>query len=88
MMAEVIREHSRIYPMPVPVVLFRCSPFDLGEDQIAVGLKEMMQRSSYRDIAQLVTPIGNLFAYSTDYLGQKHAAMLAEWMDVGQIENP
>jgi hypothetical protein len=88
MMAEVIREHSRVYPRPVPLALFQCSPFNLSNDEIAVCLKEMMGMSPYRDIAHLITSIGNLFAYSTDHLDARHAAMLAEWTDVGQVENP
>ncbi|MHC1727067.1 MAG: hypothetical protein AB9866_13830 [Syntrophobacteraceae bacterium] len=88
MMAEVIRENSRAYPRPVPVALFRSHPFNLDEDQIETGLKEMTQKSLYRDIALITTSIGNGFAYSTDYLSQDYAVMLAEWVDVGQAENP
>ena len=88
MMAEVIREHSRIYPRPVPAALFRCTPFDLDDDLITQGLEEMTKMSPYRDIAQLTTSAGNVFLYSTDYLDRDYAAMLAEWVDVGQAENP
>jgi hypothetical protein len=88
MMAEVIREHSRVYPRPVPLALFQCSPFNLSNDEIALCLKEMMDKPPYRDIAHLTTSIGNLFAYSTDHLDANYASMLAEWADVGQVENP
>ena len=88
MMAEVIREHSRVYLRPVPLALFQCSPFNLSNDEIALCLKEMMDAPSYRDIAHLSTSVGHLFAYSTDHLDARHAAMLAEWTDVGQVENP
>lgn len=88
MMAEVIREHSRIYPRPVPLSLFQCSPFELSHDEIVLCLEEMRGRGPYRDIAHLTTSIGNLFAYSTDHLESAYAAMLAEWMDVGQARNP
>jgi len=88
MMAEVVREHSRIYPRPVPVALFRNTPFDLDDDRIAQGLEEMTKLAPYRDIAQITTSTGNVFLYSTDYLDRDYAAMLAEWADVGQAENP
>ena len=88
MMAEVIREHSRVYPRPVPLALFQCAPFNLSDDEIALCLNEMMGKSPYRDIARLTTSIGNTFAYSTDHLEPGDAAMLAEWADVGQVENP
>ncbi len=88
MMAEVIREHSRLYPRPVPLALFQCSPFNLSDDEIALCLKEMMGNFPYRDIARLTTSIGNPFACSTDHLEPGYAEMLAEWVDVGQVENP
>ena len=87
-MAEVVREHSRIYPRPVPVSLFRRAPFDLDDVRIAQGLEKMTKLAQYRDIAQITTSIGNVFLYSTDYLDQDYAAMLAEWVDVGQAKNP
>jgi hypothetical protein len=88
MMVEVIREHSRVYPRPVPLALFQCAPFKLSNDEIALCMEEIMGKSPYRDIARLTTSIGNIFAYSTDHLEPGYAAMLAEWADVGQVDNP
>ncbi len=88
MMAEVIREHSRRYPRPVPLSLFQCAPFSLSNDEIRCCLKEMMGKPPYRDIAHFTTSIGNPFAYSTDHLDPGYATMLAEWADAGQAENP
>jgi hypothetical protein len=88
MMAEVIRERSRIYPRPVPLALFQCAPFNLNDDEIALYLKEMTGKLPFRDIEHLTTSIGNVFAYSTDHLDPGYAAMLAEWVDVGMVENP
>jgi hypothetical protein len=88
MMAGVIREHSRIYPRPVPVTLFQCPPFNLNESQVAEVLEEMKQGSLFKDIDLVTTSIGSIFAYSSDYLDRNYASMLAEWADVGQTENP
>jgi len=88
LMAEVIREHSRVYPQPVPITLFQAAPFHLRDDELSVCLQEMAGQSAYQDIACLTTSIGNSFVYSTDHLEPGYAAMLAEWADVGQIENP
>lgn len=88
MMAEVIREDSRVYPRPVPVSLFQAGPFSLDEDLIASALDAMRRNELYRDIGRVITSSGNVFAFSTDYLDRDHAAMLAEWADVGQAENP
>ncbi|MFZ0932614.1 MAG: hypothetical protein WAN11_28700 [Syntrophobacteraceae bacterium] len=88
MMAGVIREHSRACQRPVPLALFQCSPFNLSDVEIALCLKEMTGNLPYRDIAHLTTSIGNVFAYCKDRLEPGYAAMLAEWADVGQAENP
>src|SRR5271169_179560 len=88
MMAGVIREHSRACRRSVPLALFQCSPLNLGDVEIALCLKEMTGNLPYRDIAHLTTSIGNVFAYCKDHLEPGYAAMLAEWADVGQAENP
>lgn len=88
MMAEVIREHSRAYPRPVPLSLFQAAPFNLSDGEIALALTEMLGKPPYGDIARLTTSIGNVFLYSTDHLEPSYAALLAEWADVGQVENP
>jgi hypothetical protein len=48
----------------------------------------MEQQAEYRDIARTITSIGTVFLYSNQYLDPDHASMLAEWLDVGQANNP
>lgn len=43
---------------------------------------------AYHDIAQTMTYAGNSFLYSTMHLDPDYAATLAEWIDVGQYDNP
>jgi hypothetical protein len=88
MMAEVIRENSAIYPRPVPIDIFMGSPFDLTQEEILECLGRMEQQAEYRDIARTITSIGTVFLYSNQYLDPDHASMLAEWLDVGQANNP
>lgn len=88
LMAEVIRENSRRYPRPVPLNIFEDSPFELTPEQILFCLKEMADEKEYQDIEQTTTSIGTVFLYSRQYLEPDHAAMLAEWLDVGQSNNP
>ena len=88
MMAEIIRENSAIYPRPVPVDIFIESPFDLAQEEIYECLKKMGQQAEYQDIAQTTTSIGTVFLYSSQHLDPDHASMLAEWLDVGQANNP
>lgn len=88
LMAEIVRENSAIYPRPVPLDIFRESPFDLTEKEILDCLKEMAQQKEYQDIAQTITSIGTIFLYSTQHLEPDYASSLAEWLDIGQSNNP
>ena len=88
LMAEVIRENSRRYPRPVPLTIFEESPFELTPEQILFCLKKMAGEEDYQDIEQTTTSIGTVFLYSRQHLEPDHAAMLAEWLDVGQSNNP
>ncbi len=88
MMAEVIRENSAIYPRPVPIDIFMESPFNLSQEEILECLKKMREQAEYQDIAQTTTSAGTLFLYSSQHLEPDHASLLAEWLDVGQANNP
>jgi len=88
MMAEIIRENSAIYPRPVPLDIFMESPFDLAQEEIFECLEKMGQQTEYQDIAKTTTSIGTIFLYSNQHLDPDHASMLAEWLDVGQANNP
>jgi hypothetical protein len=48
----------------------------------------MAQQKEYEDIAQTITSVGTQFLYSTKHLDPDHAFTLAEWLDVGQVNNP
>jgi hypothetical protein len=88
LMAEIVRENSAIYPRPVPLDVFRESPFDLDQEEILEYLKKMGDQGEYRDISQTTTSIGTIFLYSNQHLDPGYASMLAEWLDVGQANNP
>jgi hypothetical protein len=88
LIAEIIRENSAIYPRPVPIDMFKQSPFDLTLEEIQAYLAQMAKRDEYRDIKQTASSIGTVFLYSTLHLDPDYASMLAEWVDVGQANNP
>jgi hypothetical protein len=88
LMAEIVRENSSIYPRPVPLRIFRDSPFDLTQEEILFHLKKMGETEAFQDITQTTTSIGTIFLYSSRYLEHPYAASLAEWLEVGQAENP
>ncbi len=88
LIAEIVRENSAIYPRPVPLDMFKHSPFDLTLEEIQAYLAQMAKRDEYRDIKQTTSSIGSVFLYSTLHLDPDYASMLAEWLDVGQVNNP
>lgn len=88
MIAETVRENSLVYPRPLPLVTFSHSPFDLTQEEIPACLRQMADREEYADIQQTTTSIGTVYLYSTLHLDRDYASMLAEWLDVGQFNNP
>ena len=88
LIADVIRENSASYPRPVPLDMFTHSPFDLTREQVLDCLERMNGQHEYRDIASTTTSASTIFLYSTLHMEPDHATMLAEWFDVGQLENP
>ena len=88
LIAETVRQNSAIYPRPVPLDFFTRPPFNLTNQDVLNSLEEMSAQSDYRDIAPTTTSASRVFLYSTLHLEPEHASMLAEWLDVGQHENP
>jgi hypothetical protein len=88
LIAEIVRQNSEVYPRPVPLDLFTQPPFDLTRQEVLNHLERMAAEEEYRDIVPTTTSASRMFLYSTRYLESEHASMLAEWLDVGQSNNP
>ena len=88
LIAEIVRENAAQYPRPTSIDFLGSSPFEMSQEQITACLEAMAAEREYGDIERLSTSVGTLFLYSTLYLEPAHASMLAEWIDVGQFENP
>lgn len=88
LIAEIVRENSAIYPRPVDLNIFREAPFDLTQEEILDFLGEIGKQGEYQDIARTTTSIGTVFLYSNQHLDPNYASTLAEWLDVGQVNNP
>ena len=88
LIAETVRENSALYPRPLPLGAFEQPPFSLTREEILSCLRRMAGDDAYRDIARTRTSAGNEYVYSTAHLEADHAASLAEWIDVGQYDNP
>jgi hypothetical protein len=88
LMAEMIRENSKIYPRPISLRVFTESPFGFAREEIISQIRRMAEQEEYQDIRQTTTSIGTVFLFSTLYLDPDYATFLAEWIDVGQVNNP
>ena len=88
LIVETVRQNSADYPRPVPLDIFTQSPFDLTQQGVLNDLERMEAMEEFRDIARTTTSASSVFLYSTLYLEPEHASMLAEWLDVGQFDNP
>ena len=88
LIASIVRENSALYPRPVPLEIFTQPPFGLSLQEVLNDLERMAAEEEYRDIIPTTTSASRIFLYSTFHLEPEHAAMLAEWLDVGQFENP
>ena len=88
LIAEIVRHDSEAYPRPVPLDLFFLPPFDLTPDEATRAIAKMKVLEEYEDIEETSTSTARLFLYSTLHLEPGYASMLAEWLDVGQRNNP
>lgn len=88
MIADTVRDESRMYPRPTPAYIFLESPFNMNEAQLDGVLWQISQRNDMDDIKSTTVSNGSLYLYSTLYLTDLHAETMAEWNEVGQAEYP
>ena len=88
LVVQTVREQSRSYPRPVPLSFFERPPYDLSPEALSACLDRIAARPDTVDIRRTVTSAGTIFLYSSVHLPPEYAGALAEWIDVGQADNP
>jgi hypothetical protein len=88
LIAATVRQNSAVYNRPVPADIFTQQPFGLPLQEVMKNLGRMETEAQYQDIVSTTTSTSRVFLYSTLHLEPEYASMLAEWLDVGQFENP
>jgi hypothetical protein len=88
LVADTVRDESRIYPRPTAAATFLETPFRMTAAELDGVLWQIAQRSDMSDIKRTNASNGALYLYSSHYLIDVHADSLAEWIEVGQLENP
>lgn len=88
MVAETVRDESRLYPRPTPAYTFLGTPFNLSQGELEMVLGQLNDNPEMQDIRTVTVSNGALYLFSTDYLSIPYGEYLAEWNEVGQAENP
>jgi hypothetical protein len=88
LIAATVRDYAGAYRRPLTVEMFTQPPFLFTAEEIRACLDLMAQTEDYEDIAATAASTGGIYLYSTRFLDEDHAAMLAEWLDAGQAANP
>jgi hypothetical protein len=85
--AETVREESRLYPRPTCSLLFHLPPYGLSPEAMPSYVREMGRREEMRDIKTFEASNGVSYFYSERHMSLAHARGLAEWIEVEQFEN-
>ncbi|WFA09992.1 hypothetical protein [Tissierella sp. Yu-01] len=88
MIAETVREESRIYPRPTDIKLFSKAPFKLSRDEFIQVYDELKKKEEYMDIKETRASNQALYLYSDKYMKNAYARSLAEWVEVEAEQNP
>jgi hypothetical protein len=88
LIAETVRQYACTYQRPVSLDIFTGPPFNLTRHQVLDCLTAMAAAEGCDDILTTSTSANGIYLYSTSHMEAEHAAMLAEWLDVGQSDNP
>ena len=89
MIAETVRDESRIYPRPTCILFFREKLFGMNEADLKAIVDKTLARPEFSDIKMLVHPsTGGVYLYSSQYLDREVAFSLMDWQEVGKDANP
>lgn len=88
LIAETVREESKIYPRPTDARLFSKSPFKLSKEEFYEVYEQLKKKEEYQDIQETRASNNALYLYSDKFMKKAHAASLTEWIEVEAGQNP
>lgn len=88
LIAETVRDESRIYPRPTAVKAFSEAPFVISPSDVASALARLGKEAGVEDIESCTASNGAVYLYSTRYLTPAHAQGLTEYYEVERWMNP
>ncbi|MDP3177569.1 MAG: hypothetical protein Q8M76_06670, partial [Spirochaetaceae bacterium] len=86
--ADTVRDESRIYPRPTDIRVFSEEPFSLRESAVMEIVGRLELHPEGADIRSCRASNRALYLYSSIHLDPNLAQSQAEWIEVGQKENP
>jgi len=87
-LAETVRSDSATYPRPTPIKAFLAAPYLLPIEDVIAAAERMRMDPRYADISFTRASNGDLFLFSLNHMNRAQAESMAEWLAVGQSDNP
>jgi len=88
LVAQTVRDDSRIYPRPTALNSFHEAPWRLGQTEMASVLLKLGREPGVEDIQSCTASNGAVYLYSTKFLTPDHASGLTEYYEVERWNNP
>ena len=89
LIAETVRDESRIYPRPTCVMLFLQEVFGVKEEELESVVRDTLERPEFSEIKAMIHPAtGAVYLYSDKYLDGERAFMKMDYEEVIRPENP
>jgi hypothetical protein len=86
--AETVREESRIYPRATKMDLFHEPVFQIDAGLVSTAVESISQREEFRDIKKIVAPTGAVYLFSDLYMSDPQARAFVRWEEVEKLNNP
>jgi hypothetical protein len=88
LVAETVRDDSRVYPRPTAAKSFLSAPFSLSPSDLASVLLRLEGAEETADIKSCKASNGAVYLYSNRHLTDAHARGLTEYYEVERWQNP
>lgn len=88
LIAETVRDESRIYPRPTPVASFHAPPYSISPQAFAIAALKLGREADLSDIRHCSASDGSEYLYSDRFLSEDLAKGLAEYDAVERWQNP
>ena len=88
LIADTVREDSKIYPRPTAIELLTEPPYSIDSDEIEALVRRTIESEEFEDIKRIVASTGAAYLYSELHMSEAWARSLVETIEVDYDENP